>query len=142
MVEDNPFLSVDNDWKKQAQEEKRKLAEEQAKKKAEAAAPPPVPSDLSPAAKLAGGKGKAEPGGSFETLVQTLLTQTLYYLGELAQMGGEGNVNLDRAKHQVDVLTMLEEKTANNLTEHEKQRLDIALYESRTRFISVASQYL
>ena len=139
MAEENPFLSVDNDWKKQASEEKRKLVEEQAKKKAEAAAPAAA-KEHSPVAQPAG-KPKAE-GSPFEVLVHTLLTQTLYYLGELSQMGGEGNVNLDRAKNQVDVLSMLEEKTVNNLSEHEKQRLDLALYESRTRFISVASQYI
>ena len=34
MPDDKPSLSIDTDWKKQAQEEKRKLVEEQQKKTA------------------------------------------------------------------------------------------------------------
>ena len=82
------------------------------------------------------------PPASFPTLVQSLLTQALLYLGDLAVAGGEPMVDLDRAKHQLDTLSMLEEKTANNLTDDERRALDTALYETRTRFVSVASQYI
>ncbi len=37
---------------------------------------------------------------------------------------------------------MLEDKTKGNLTDEEKTLLDAALYETRTRFINVASQLL
>jgi hypothetical protein len=60
----------------------------------------------------------------------------------LSPEGGEGNVNLDRAKNQVDTLSLLEEKTVNNLSEEETRMMNLALYEVRTRFISVASQYI
>jgi hypothetical protein len=56
--------------------------------------------------------------------------------------GGEPVVNLDMAKHQIDTLGVLEEKTANNLTPDEKRLLDAALYETRMRYVSVASQYI
>ena len=46
------------------------------------------------------------------------------------------------AKLQIDTLGILEEKTANNLTEDEKRLLDAALYETRTRFIQVAQQFI
>ena len=47
------------------------------------------------------------------------------------------------AKHQIDLLGVLEEKNAQaTLTEDEKRLLDAALYETRMRYISVASQYL
>jgi hypothetical protein len=150
---DEPFsLSVDNDWKRQAQEEKRKLAEEQAKKAAEAAAVPAVqpapvvpgagPAPVAPAGR-AGARGRRElPTASFTTLVSSVMTQTLYYLGEIDARGGEGSVNLDMAKHQIDTLTMLEEKTRGNLSEEEQKSLDVALYELRNRFVAVASQYI
>ena len=82
------------------------------------------------------------PGASFGTLVQSLLTQTLYYLGELAPAGGEQTLNLDMAKHNIDTLGVLEQKTANNLDETEKHLLDAALYETRTRFVSAAAQLI
>jgi hypothetical protein len=146
-------LSVDNDWKRQAQEEKRRLAEEAAKKAAEAAAkqsiaPAPVVPGTAPVSPTApagrpGARGKRElPPASLTTLVSSIMTQTLFYLGEIDSRGGEGSVNLDMAKHQLDTLTMLEEKTRGNLNEEEQKSLDVALYELRNRFVAVASQYI
>ena len=51
-------------------------------------------------------------------------------------------MDLDLAKHHLDTLTMLEEKTKNNLSMEEQSILDAALYETRTRFVNVASQLL
>jgi hypothetical protein len=159
---EKPSLHVDTDWKKQAQEEKRRLAEQQQK----AAATPPPPRVPPPGVGLgpagaAMGAPVAAPGGlpgtpgatgararrerpeaSFASLVQSLMTQTLFYLGELAPAGGEPMLNLDMAKHQLDTLSVLEEKTANNLTEDEKRLLDAALYDTRARFIAVAQQFI
>jgi len=70
------------------------------------------------------------------------VTQALLYLGELAPAGSEPMLNLDMAKHQLDTLSVLEEKTANNLTEDEKRLLDAALYDTRARFIAVAQQFI
>ena len=164
MAEDEkPSLHVDTDWKKQAQEEKRRLAEQQQKAAATPPAPRVPPPGLSPAVGLGpGGPMGADPGAppgagagaaamrgrrerpeaSFATLVQSVMTQVLFYLGELAPPGGEPMLNLDMAKHQLDTLGVLEEKTANNLTEDEKRLLDAALYDTRTRFISVAQQFI
>ena len=168
MAEDKPSLHIDDDWKKQAQEEKRRLAEQQQKAAAAPAAPrmappgmgmPPgaaPPADaraagpgpgLSPgpssAAARPGARGARQlPEASFSSLVQSILTQALFYLGELSPYGGEPTLNLDMARHQVDTLAVLEEKTANNLNEDEKRLLDAALYDVRTRFVSVASQFI
>jgi hypothetical protein len=75
------------------------------------------------------------------SLVNSLLTQVLLYLGEVATAAGP-MVDLDRARHHLDTMAMLEEKTKNNLTEDEQKQLDSALYEARMRFVNVASQYL
>jgi hypothetical protein len=156
--EQHPSLSIDTDWKKQAQEEKRRLAEEQQRKAGAAATagPSPLPPPGAPigppapgvrpgpgrgAAATARG-GRELPPASFATLVQSIVTQILFYLGDLSPQGGEPMLNLDMAKHQLDVLTMIEEKTVNNLTPEEKQMLDAALYEARMRYVSVASQYI
>ncbi len=158
MADELPSLHIDNDWKKQAQEEKRRLAEEAQKR---AAAPPASPIIGAPAAAApagpaaavspAGGRaargrggrpGRETPVAGFTTLIQSILTQTLFYLGDLAPRGTEPQVDLDMAKYQLDTLTMLESKTLNNLDAEEKSSLDVALHEGRMRFIAVASQYI
>jgi len=141
MSEEKPSLHIDTDWKRQAQEEKKRLAEEEAKKARESAATA-APAASAAAPPRAGARARGEiPQASFPTLVQTILTQVLFYLGELTQRGSEPSVNLDVAKQQIDILGILEEKTRGNLTEDEKKMLDTALYEARMRYVSVASQF-
>ena len=162
MAEEKPSLHIDTDWKKQAQEEKKKLAEQEAQRKAAAASAEPVgPAGVVPttatapaAAGGAGGRAPAKQGArgrrdaqelpeaSLESLVQSIVTQILYYIGDIATRGGEGMLNLDMAKHNIDILNLLEEKTKGNLTPEEQQMLDAALYEVRMRYVSVASRYV
>lgn len=140
MAEEQSSLHIDSDWKKQAQEEKRRLAEQEQKKAAEQAASGPAPGRRT--APGTPRSGREMPPASFGTLINTLVTQALFYLGDLAPQGGEPMVNLDMAKHQIDLLNILEEKTRGNLTEEEKRLLDTALYETRMRYVNVASQYV
>ena len=144
MAEELPSLHIDTDWKKQAQEEKRKLAEaaEKARTAQAAASTAPVGSPSGAAVKAGRRTGREAPQASFASLLNTSLTQALMYLGEVAPQGMEPVVNLDMAKYQLDVLGILEEKTHNNLTADEQHLLDTALYDVRTRFIQVASQYI
>lgn len=143
-------LHIDTDWKKQAQAEKRKLAEEQQRQAEAAAAKKDAPAPLAPGLEPAGlggpapepRAGKGAPEGGFAALVQSALTQVLFYLGEISRQGSPPVLNLDMAKFHVNMLNALEEKTVNNLTEEEQRLLDHALYNARTRFISVASQYI
>jgi hypothetical protein len=144
MAEEKPLLHIDTDWKRQAQEEKKRLAEQEAKKVVAPAAPQTGPligagPAASPARPGADPRQRPAPGG-FSALVQTILTQVLFYLGELTTRGAEPSLNLDAAKNQIDTLGTLEEKTRGNLTEDEQRLLDLALYETRTRYIGIASQ--
>jgi hypothetical protein len=155
MAEEQPSLHIDTDWKKQAQEEKRRLAEKAKQEPPKPAAPAKVmgaPSDPRGAASAGtsaggraarGARGQRElPPASIGTLANSLASQALYYLGDLAYQGGDPITNLDMAKHQIDTLTVLEEKTGNNLSEEERAALDRALFETRSRFVSVASQFI
>jgi len=161
MADEQPSLHIDTDWKKQAQEEKRKLSEEEHKRAAEREAaktttPPIAPEDFAPAPgrptsagasaaaspRARGARGeRAIPEASFATLVSSLVTQVLLYLGDLTPRGVEPQVNLDLAKFNVDLLGVIEEKTKHNLSADEQKMLDNALYEARMRYVSVASQY-
>lgn len=157
MAEEQPSLHIDTDWKKQAQEEKRRLAEQSAASKPAAPVPAAAAAPVAPCATAAPARSPASPAGAtgrrtrgarelpppgFGSLVQSLMTQVLYYLGDLATASGQGGVDLDMAKHQLDTLSMLEEKTKGNLSDDEQHLLDAALYETRSRFVGVASQFL
>lgn len=146
MEEEKPGIHIDTDWKKQAQEEKKKLAEQEQSRRAGTAAPSGAGAGAAgkpgqPGAGTAAKGARELPPASFGTLVQSLMTQVLFYLGDLAPRGGEASMNLDMAKHLIDTIAMLEEKTANNLTDEEKRLLDAALYETRMRYVNVASQF-
>ena len=82
------------------------------------------------------------PPASVASLAQSLVTQVLYYLGDMGMRGGDEMGNMDMAKHLIDTLGVLEEKTQNNLTPEERQFLDTALYEARMRFIAVAGEVM
>jgi len=77
------------------------------------------------------------PGSDFSTFVITLSTSALLYLGEIPDPeGGERNVNLPMARHTIDILTMLKEKTSGNLTDEEAGLLDRFLYDLRLKFVT------
>jgi len=133
-MSDRPVIQIDDDWKRQAQEEKRKLAER------EAAAKPAASSKAAPTDRTA--TARPTPEANFAQLVQSVTTQALYYLGELASEGEQPVLSLDMAKLQIDTLGVLEAKTVNNLNPDEQSLLDQAIYDLRSRFVSVASQYI
>ena len=148
-----------------AEEEQRRAAERERATAAPAPAPAPAPGmgigaaapgtgapasggaapDAGPARGRAGSPGASRerqvPEASLATLANSLMTQVLLYLGELAPRGVEPQVNLDMAKFNIDLLGVLEEKTKGNLSADEQKLLDTALYETRMRYVQVASQY-
>lgn len=142
MADELSGLHIDTDWKKQAQEEKKRLAEEEQKRAAQQPARPAAAGGAAAAAGAGRAGARQAPVASFAALVQSSMTQVFYYLGELAPQGMEPVVNLDMAKYHLDTLGVIENKTRNNLDAEEKHLLDVALYETRNRYISVASQYI
>lgn len=132
-------LQVDDDWKKQAQEEKRRLAEQaRAREESAAAAKPAAASSAAPESR----RRRSLPEPSFLALVQTMLTQAHYALGEYAAADGEPMVDLDTARFQLGLLDVLEARTRNNLSVDEQQALDGALYELRSRYVQVATSMI
>ena len=118
-------IHVDADWKKQAQAEKERLAREVETKGAAAAGRE---------------RGGRMPEASFTTLLQTLATQAaLFMSSQRDPRTGRTLQNLDLAKHHIDLLSVLEEKTKGNLTDEEKRLLDTLLYELRVAYVSAAS---
>ncbi|GIW77777.1 MAG: hypothetical protein KatS3mg104_2840 [Phycisphaerae bacterium] len=136
-MSDTPIIQVDSDWKRQAQEEKRKLAEQTASKTSKAPVSPSVPrSDAS------GRSTRQLPEAGFASIVQSIMTQALYYLGEIGDENAPPMLNLDLAKYQIDMLGVLEEKTKGNLTREEQTLLDQTVYDLRSRYVSIARQLI
>jgi hypothetical protein len=134
-------LHIDSDWKKQAQEEKERLAREVEQKPAAAAASAAgAPSMPGPAGAPGGARGqRGLPPASLATLVQTLATQSAIFMTDQRDPEtGQSLRNLDLAKHNIDLLRVLEEKTKGNLTEDEKHLLETVLYELLMAYVAAA----
>lgn len=77
------------------------------------------------------------PEVTFSTFVMSLNTSVLYHLGELPDPeSGEKFVNLDLARHAIDTLVVLEQKTKGNLTDEEAELMRNILYDVKMRFVN------
>lgn len=82
------------------------------------------------------GQNPELPIVSFSTFVLSLASSALVQLGEVPDPEtGKMMQNLPIAKHNIDILSMLEEKTVNGLTADEKRLLDGVLYELRLKYV-------
>lgn len=114
---------VDESWKEEARREKERLAKEEAD----------APADPSGA----GSPGEM-PEPSFDLLVMSLTIQARIAMGQIANpVTRKQELDLDSAKHAIDLLGVLDEKTQGNLTPDEKSHLDAALYELRMRYVAM-----
>ncbi len=123
-------IIADDDWKSQAKAEKEKLAKE-------------VESKQAAAAQGKGGTGQQRelPPASFTSLVNFLGAQIMFALGGMQDPKSQKRyVDLNLAKHYIDTLEVLEEKTKGNLSDEEKQLLDRILYETRMNYVQLAQQ--
>ena len=80
------------------------------------------------------------PPANFAFLVESILMQTQMQLGllRLGETDEENEPNLPLARHSIDMLGMLQEKTRGNLTTEEQRLLENGLTELRFRFIQVS----
>lgn len=134
----DPKIIIDSDWKAQAQKEKERLAA----KEREAAAKAPAAKPAGPGGGMPGAaeEGPYEmPPADFSSLVGTIVTQALLYLGGFPDpQTGRAVVSLEHAKFHIDLLATLEGKTKGNLTPEEASDLSQALNELRLRFVEIS----
>ena len=77
----------------------------------------------------------------FVQLVLSFHAAAWQQMGKVASViTGEVDRNLIAAKHSIDMLAMLEEKTKGNLTEDEEKYLKHALYELRMNYLDEAKK--
>lgn len=120
-----PSIQIDDDWKAEAQADKVKLAEqEQAAGESSDGASAGGPNALPPA--------------DFKGLVGVLASQAVMGLGAMPDPKGRGvMIDLEGAKFAIDLLAVIEEKTAGNLTDDESKELSGVVVELRARFVQV-----
>jgi hypothetical protein len=80
------------------------------------------------------------PDASFAELLNMLVMQAMAGFGAMATPDGQRiPPNMGIAKHFVDMLQVLSDKTQGNLTEEEQKILDQVLYELRMRYVEMAT---
>lgn len=120
---DEPKIIVDEDWKSQVEREKEELA----------SAPDASAETEADAGEL--------PPASILGLVSMFATQAMAALGLLVDPEtGEGHVSRPMAKHFIDLLGVLQEKTTGNLTEDEAGHLRDALHQLRMVYMQTEGQ--
>ena len=73
----------------------------------------------------------------FEHLVQQLYLSALMQMGAGTPEGQRPRVDILGARQTIDLMGVLQEKTAGNLAETERQTLETALYELRMTFLEL-----
>ncbi len=129
-------IFVDTDWKKQAQEEKEKLAKEVEEQSTSGGA---AEAAAGAQAQQGGAEQRELPEANFTTLVSSLVTQIYFALGGMEDPRTKKRyLDPELAKHHIDTLAMLDEKTKGNLADEERKLLEQALYETRMQYVQVS----
>lgn len=75
---------------------------------------------------------------NFASFLVSLGSSALVHLGEIADPGtGQTSRDLKLARHTIDVLSILQEKTKGNLEDDEAHLLEALLFDLRTRYLEV-----
>lgn len=85
------------------------------------------------------------PAASFSFLIESILMQTqmqlgLWRLGDTDDKDEATEPNLPLARHSIDMLAVLQEKTRGNLTMEEARLLENGLTELRFRYVQIADE--
>ena len=77
------------------------------------------------------------PEADFPSFLLSLATSALFHMGLIAdpESGEKTAANLPLARHSIDTLALLQEKTQGNLTSEEEELLTNLLTELRMRFV-------
>jgi hypothetical protein len=77
------------------------------------------------------------PEVTFTAFVMSLNTSALFHLGEISDPAtGEKNQDLVLAKHTIDTLKLLQDKTKGNLNGDEQDLLQHVLYDLKMRYVA------
>lgn len=123
-------IIIDEDWKTQVAREKEELERKQH--------PEPPAEPASSAEPLPAAARGPLPEASFEMLVTALASEAMLYLGQIPHPStGQPVLDLEQARHVIDVLGVLEEKTRGNLTPDEAQLMQGVLHDLRMGYLAI-----
>ncbi len=81
------------------------------------------------------------PEVTFSAFVMSLNTSVLFHLGVIEDPAtGKKEIDLDLARHGIDTLTLIQQKTTGNLSNDEEEMLKNILYDLKIRFVQTAKQ--
>ncbi len=116
-------IIVDEDWKTQVERERAEAEEA-------GTAKPTSGDKQSPGVPL--------PPADLTYLIMTLSLEAFACLGFMPGKNEKAEKNLPLAKHCIDLLEVLQQKTEGNRTEDETRALDDTLYQLRMAFVQIA----
>ena len=124
VIKDRRGFDESGELKKEAQETEKTTPKEESRKaqpRAEEARRSPLPEV------------------NFSSLIFSLSSSALLHLGEIPDpQTNEKLIDLALAKHSIDIIAMLQEKTRGNVSEEEKNFLESILAELRLRFVKAS----
>jgi hypothetical protein len=81
------------------------------------------------------------PEVTFPAFIMSMNTSALYHLGEISDPAtGKRIVDLDLAKHAIDTLALIQNKTKGNLEKDEEELLKNILYDIKIRFVKAVKK--
>jgi hypothetical protein len=130
-------LSTDEDWKNRVKAEDAAI-DQQFRQKDEPASPQKATVEAG-AASEAGPASEAPqnfPEANFDALVAMLTAQAMVALGAVPNPGAKkAEIQLPMAKYLIDLLGVLEQRTAGNLSEDEAESLNETLHSLRMMYV-------
>ena len=121
--ESEPKIIVDEDWKAQVAKEKEELQQTESEPAGDA-----------------GGNEMPIPEASFEVLLATLSSQAMAMMGLFPGPEGVPETNFPLSKHFIDIIAVIEEKTAGNLTDDEAALIKDNLHQLRMAYVELKKQ--
>lgn len=139
-MNDEKKLEVDEDWKSQVEREKESI---RSKSTAGAGEEPESHQSETRQAKTDSPEAEAEsrelPPASLIILISSLATQAMASMGQLLDDDGKPMPkNLKFAKHFIDLIAVIEDKSRNNLTNEENTFLSSTLHHLRMQFVEAS----
>jgi hypothetical protein len=123
---EDPKIIIDEDWKAQVQAEKESADRQQDK------------AEQNSAQQAEG--AQSAPSVSFADLVSSFAFQAMTAMGKIPDPAeGHAVVRPDVAKHYIDLLGMLDEKTKGNLTDDESAMMENLLHELRMAYVMTSA---
>lgn len=121
MADQEKKIFVDEDWKSQVEKERAEL-------------------DAKPSERTEGDDPHEIPPASFQMLVTSIGSQAMMSLGQIPDpVSGQGIYHPELARHHIDTLVVLQEKTVGNLSLEEKEMLETFIVQLRQVFVQMGT---